>query len=667
MKRALAIGVVLVCVAGVALAVWSLARADQSRAERLVRGSAVGDDRETEAGPGESPGAAGGGRTPAEDTEAEPPPGVIDLDKPVDPEEQAKKLAELRPAEGVVTGKVLVKGGPTPSGVQVTLKGGEGEFVGQTDDEGRFGFEGVPPGSYELVAEHPTFPPRRLNFRMVEAHGAGPFEVTLKPPAPPPGVVEGAVSQVEGQIVPEASVALRKEKEVFKGQKRFVPISTERTDALGEFRFDGLKPGRFELVVSHEKFAPHKILFDLDASEGAGPFEIQLKPGGALRIRVLGAWDVPIPDQEIKIESREALGADPIHGRTDAAGAFLVEHLPPGSYWIQRLEVREEVVERKHERGTSRSVRRTEHGPQRVMTVAEGRTTEVLFEASCGMEGSVFGPDGEPLKRVVVRLVPVDLGKDGYRNVQTYTDGEGRYELHGFPAGKYKVSVQTFGERSYVVPVGRLTFVMGEVLHEEIRIPASSISGRLTAADTGKPFDREQEGIRWPSVQARLVKVEDGEVAEWLGKHLNAYPDKDGHFRFVGLEPGHYWMWAPSPSDFYRDATRIVDFTAGGKLDGIDLRLKPRKVGTLSLTVLEPDGTPATGVSFSLSIGPSSSRSLHGKETGDGSWDFPLEEGPREVCVFRRGFEVEVVKLPVTAGETIERTVKLRVREEPQK
>ncbi|MHC4551137.1 MAG: MSCRAMM family protein [Planctomycetota bacterium] len=594
-------------------------------------------------------------------------PGVTDAEPALDPEEEAKKLAELRPGEGVVAGKVLVKGVPVPPGVEVRLAGGEGgPLVSQTDRKGDFRFEGVEPGDYELVVEHGDYAPKRVEFSMQGEHGAGPFDLSLKHPAPPAGVVVGKVSRAAGgELLPDAWVALRIV-DKSKGFVRYVDVHKVATDARGEFRFEKLSLGRYQMRVTHPELAMRRINFDLPETEGAGPFDIQLTTGGTLRVRVVGAWETPVADQQISLKAGDSrTGIAKRTGRTDADGELLFEHLPPGPYWVHQLEIREDVVERKMPGGTARSVRKTEHGPLRTVTVHEAKTTDLVFEASCGVTGTVFGPNGKAMPRAIVRLTPaVRKVGEGYRTVQTHTDAEGRFEIQGFPPGEYEVSVQTLlSKKDYVVDVARLEFKQGEIRSEEIRIPDSRISGRILAGDTGKPFDRRQEGVSLPQAQARPVEVEDGKVVKWLGKNTMAFADADGRFKLVGLPPGTYWIWFPSPSPHYRDATRIVDFTAGGQLKGVNIRLEPRKIGTLRLMVLEPDGTPAAGVYFSVRSGPRSSRTLHGKQVEDGVWEFPLEVGPREVHVIRTGFEVETVKLAVPQGGLVERTVKLRVRE----
>ncbi|MFQ5845380.1 MAG: carboxypeptidase-like regulatory domain-containing protein, partial [Planctomycetota bacterium] len=212
MKRAVILGALVFCVGATLLVVWAMQGDPWTRAVRSDRAPVGEAERAPETGPG-GPGSAPADRDEDVEEGDGADSGVVDLVDPDDPQAQAEKLNQLRPPPGVVVGKVVVKGNPVPAGVLVALEGKEGRpLTAQTDDEGRFRFDGVPPGNYELVVEHDRFAPRRIGFHLKEEHGAGPFEVALRPPAPPPGIVAGMVSRVDdGTPLPQAKLSLRLE------------------------------------------------------------------------------------------------------------------------------------------------------------------------------------------------------------------------------------------------------------------------------------------------------------------------------------------------------------------------------------------------------------------------------------------------------------------------
>ncbi|MHC4137091.1 MAG: carboxypeptidase regulatory-like domain-containing protein [Planctomycetota bacterium] len=456
-------------------------------------------------------------------------------------------------------------------------------------------------------------------------------------PLPAAGRVTGRVS-LEGGQSPEGAKVILKAVPVGENATPF-----ERAAALdpsGEISVDDLPPGRYSIEASHPGYAPRKFAFDLTAGEGAGPFFFTLTKGGALVVRVKGGGGEPLPGEFIVVRADTGADRTAHEGLTDAEGEVRFERLPPGQHEIRRII----------EEGS-----RT--GPMRTKTVVPGQTVEVVFEVSCGLTGTVTGPDGNPLVDAFVKLTPAAFGREGYRNVKTRTDGEGFFEMQGFSPGEYVLSVQVVGKVSYTVNVGKVELASGQVLDRPVRIAPSSLSGRITRAATGEPLGHSEVQIT-----AKPVIVSRGKIVKTLGGSVMAFADQEGRYSFVGLQPAHYQIWIASRVPELKNIWHIVDFSAGGDLENVDFALTVRALGTLRLRVLEPDGTPATGLSFGQRSGRNSGRSLHGKEVGDGIFEFQLEVGAREVYVTRGGFVADPVNVTIKTGATEEREVQLRVR-----
>ena len=455
-------------------------------------------------------------------------------------------------------------------------------------------------------------------------------------PPPTAGLVTGRVSLEGGQNPEGAKVIL---KGIAAGENATPFERAAKLDPSGEISVDALPPGRYSIEARHPGFAPRKFEFDLKEGERAGPFFFTLTSGGAIVVKVKGGGGEPLPGELIVV--RAQTGADPTEheGFTDAEGEARFERLPPGDHQIRRVL----------EEGS-----RT--GPMRTATVVPGQVVEVAFEVSCGLTGTVTGPDGNPLVDAIVRLTPAKFGKEGYRNVKTRTDGGGSYEMQGFAPGDYVLEVQVTGPVSYTVNVGKVELVSGQVLDRPIQIARSSLSGRVTRADTGEPLTS-----RDVQITAKPVKARGGKVLKTLGKGVMAFADKDGRYSFVGLQPGQYRIWIASHRPELRNIWHIVDFSAGGDLENVDFALTAVTLGTLRLRVLEPDGSAATGLYFSKEVGKSSI-TLHGKEVGAGVYEFEMEVGARVVSVYRKGFVADLVKVNIKVGATVEREIQLRVR-----
>jgi RNA polymerase sigma-70 factor (ECF subfamily) len=473
------------------------------------------------------------------------------------------------------------------------------------------------------------------------------FERTRQPP-PGPGIVTGTVKFEDDRLPLGVNVTLTdltREESGFR-RDRGEPRALE-TVADGAYRFDRLPPGRYRLRLSHPEFAPHEFSFEITEKEGAGLFSVILKPGGRLTVRVLGVGRAPLPDQLVSISRDRSEVTTSMS--TDAEGAAVFANVAPGHYRVRRA--------------VPGAVGR--QAALRTVEVAAGEEVEVVFEVSCGLFGTALDEDGRPLPGAIVRLLPVEYGEQGYRNVQTRTDDEGAFDVDGFPPGEYVVSVQVIGKRSFTSEVDRLTFRGGDRLERALQVKRSLITGHVTRADTGEAL----AGIRQATVQAFRIEVEDGEFKRRLGRGAFATPDENGRYEFPGLAPGWYRIWVHPRDKGLKMARRIVDFTGGGTLARIDFALEMRNVGMLQLEVVGPEGDPATGLHFSVTLEKKDqgdgrvstmSASLNPKEAGNGIYDFELEAGEREVMVWGAGFHSTRLVVSITSGGTTKHTVRLR-------
>jgi len=451
---------------------------------------------------------------------------------------------------------------------------------------------------------------------------------------------------------PETDVAARRAREEAEALREVYPDSPEGDGAvrnvIGTVKLaDERLPLGIEVTLANETRGEDGRLLD----DVPRAFDVVLKPGGNLKVRVLGAGQAPLVDQRISISrsgSRESTAS-----RTDAYGEILFENLATGHYRVRR------------------PVPGAEGGQAatRMARVAAGETAEVVFEVSCGLVGTVLDEDGRPLPQAFVRLVPVKFGEEGYRNVQTRTDDEGAFEAQGFPPGEYSVSIQVVGKRSFSTEVARLTFKGGDRLEQVLQVKRTLIAGRITRADTGEAL----AGVRQVTLQAYRIEVEDGEFKRRLGHGSFATPNQDGRYAFPGLQPGHYRIWVHPRDKSLKPVKRIIDFTTGGTLGHLDFVLETRNTGTLRLEVVGPDGRPATGLNFSLILekkeredgGVSTlSSSMHAKEAGNGIYDFELEAGEREVHVWGPGYRTATLTVSIGKGGTAKRKLLLRERED---
>lgn len=274
-------------------------------------------------------------------------------------------------------------------------------------------------------------------------------------------------------------------------------------------------------------------------------------------------------------------------------------------------------------------------------------------DSSGGLVGTVFGPDGHPLARAFVTLNPTFAWyRKGRRLVKTRTDADGRYEFAAVLPGAYDLRVQVVGESNYVVTIGRVYIRPELVVAYPARVPDSSLSGRVTRADDGKPL------VKGIHIRAALVEVSDGKVVRKLGKDATAWADAEGRFTFIGLPPGTYRIRISSSHPSLKGVERLVEFD-GNELADIDFALEPQSFGTLRVQVLGPDGKPAEKAHFSRATGPSSCVTMSGKEIEPGIYEILLPAGEQEVEAWIEGFRSNPIKVSIREGKTAEGKLRL--------
>jgi hypothetical protein len=491
--------------------------------------------------------------------------------------------------------------------------------------------------------------PRQSDLEALPPEPAEAAPVPAEPaaersPRTAPGLVIGTVRLEDGALPLGVEVALRG----LRGEPR-----TLETVADGAFRFDDVTPGRYILKFEHADYAPKTIWFKVHETEGTGPFDVLLTAGGAVLVRVVGVARAPVPDQVVRIRGDSNVFTTwgprkPEGPRTDADGRILFEHLAPGSYVITRAVVNERGLEDWRQSDT-RSVK-----------VKEGKTTEVTFELSCRLTGTVRGPDGQPLVDAIVRLNPI-LAQGGYGNLQTRTNEEGAYDFHDCASGEYALSIQVLPPGGYATAIGRLTLRAGIALDHPVQVPPTSVSGRITRADTGAPLGKQQLQIT-----AHPVELEDGKIKSQGVYGAMTWADENGRYTFTGLAPGAYRIWIHPFVNGLRSASRILEFT-GGTLRDVDFALKTPIEGKLRLRVRGPDGKGARGLTFSIETDENLWTSVRRRHLGNGVYEFTLEVGDRRLSVDREGFESETVEVTIEKGKTAERAIELRESEPEEK
>jgi protocatechuate 3,4-dioxygenase beta subunit len=308
-----------------------------------------------------------------------------------------------------------------------------------------------------------------------------------------------------------------------------------------------------------------------------------------------------------------AYGGDSVNRRaaaqaiTDSEGRYRLFGLSAAQYQITPLAPSLVPAER--------NINYPYYGAAKMVLLSTGENVEdvdLKLVRGAVVTGRVTDEEGKPVVEERIDLQSADE-KAGqgvqvspiYMNYQmSQTDDRGIYRLYGLPAGRYKVSVGTNpnggfgsgGARGYFAQTfygdtndaAKATIVElsegSEASNIDIRLgrrsATFSIAGRVVDSESGQPVP----GIR--ATYGRISKETPGSGASLSGLPTNS----NGEFRFDGLEPGHYSLYASSRfegGDFYSEPI-VFDLV---DRDVTDIELKAIRGLTISGFVLPDSDT----------------------------------------------------------------------------
>jgi len=396
-------------------------------------------------------------------------------------------------------------------------------------------------------------------------------------------------------------------------------------DREGRFRFGDLPAGSGRLLISRPGYGTREVRVRLDGAAPAAPVEIMLRRAGGLIVRVRGGEGQPVPRVELRIIGPHRLD---LMRCTDGEGMVKIDDLVPGAW---------KVYPEGPSDGASSSRLRDPLGG-RPVTVVEGETAELLVDLGLAvLTGTVQLPDGKP---VVEGFLYFRRTRPDRQSLTTRTDANGRFRLETPAEGEFDVTVQVLTPVRFVCPAGKASLALGRSAEYPIRIPDTSISGRLLRGDDGAPIAKAG------------ISARSGEIRG------SAWPAEDGTFRFVGLPPGRYEVRVHPHDRRLAPQTETVELPASGRLEGVDLTFEAKPVGVLNLRVLGPDGVGCERVQVTVTTGTKSG-TFPGKHLGGGVHEIILNPGKHGVEIFASGHRPERISVEIAEGETLEREVKL--------
>jgi Carboxypeptidase regulatory-like domain len=310
-----------------------------------------------------------------------------------------------------VAARVLVQelgGAPTPRAL-ASLLGAD------TEPDGRFRSEDVPPGSHALGVMPRGFTPRRVDLD-VPSHRS---QLDLGDILVERGLaIGGRVLTPSGDGIADAQLYARGRL----GWKRSRAVA----ESDGSYVLAGLEPGPYEVSVQARGFAPGHGTFDA----GARQADITLDVAGSIQGEVVDGAARAV--ESFSVTARRADGSagsgqdDPVSQEFSVAdGAFTLEDVPPGS-WVLEIQAA---------RHASATVPR--------VSVRSGAATaagRIRLGDGGTLRGSVVNALGEPVAGASVSVSQQQDYAYQTQPPQTQSDGNGAYELQGIPPGKVDVA-----------------------------------------------------------------------------------------------------------------------------------------------------------------------------------------------------------------------------------
>ena len=446
----------------------------------------------------------------------------------------------------------------------------------RADATGAFTVGGLRPGNYRIVAGAPGFVTVRSDSFHLAAGSTHAIRLELEPEM----TISGRVIDAERAAVPMSEI-------------RAVPASESTGEhwreeksmasTLGTFRVSRLAASSYDLRFSADGFASI-VLRGVEA--GRDDVEARLDRLVTLSGKVLGAYtSEPVVqfelrlrfEEEDRLSAREKRSLGESHSFSDPGGAFHIDGLPPGRYFVaadapghvgvEDLEIEVPV----------------DHGLEdaEIRMFETGLITGVVVD---GYGRAIAGARVEALQKQVdpdrgtVSFRPISLprppseaaprespGGDGAGDGSSGSDGgggdggerrrrgrdgdrapaavlskdDGTFVLRGLPDGVFRVSVthDDFLARE----LGEIAFENGLSGHEQVALSILLPSGVVLRGRVKGTADIQAPGA---SVTLRPVAPDpDARTRRaWRGK--SARVDDAGHFEIRGLEVGDYVLQA---------------------------------------------------------------------------------------------------------------------------
>lgn len=512
------------------------------------------------------------------------------------------------------TGKVVDVNGRAVAGASVLLKSLSApsmrigkqlvspEYSALTNALGRFSCTVFPPGRFAVTASTPALVSDKQE---VEIAGLLPAQITLR--VYPSAVALGAVIDPAGAAVGSAEVHIAEEQDT-------QTVRITKTNAKGEFRFDGMRPRNVVLSAFHNRFVQSASATADLAVISSSSVKLQFPAGNELSAIVRAADQKPIANAEVHCWYTEGASGKSLRHTTGADGTVLISSIPVKQ--IDRIAVRspgyvaydaENVVLPAHDVA---------------ITLQKCGTISVLVDA---MQST------PPVPATVILLaahvaatnsVPIDAD---FTSCGEKRPTDGKTEFADLDPGWYKAAARQGTAYAESEPI----LVSAGKEPREIKLtfdPTASLKGRVIDKST-------RAGVAGVVLKA----IPAGQLPS-APDPITAISATDGSYEIRGVPIGRLTVSLIHPS--YPPANSVITVPAGGR-NGADLEISSQ-LSTLGGHVFS-DGQPVSGA---LVVLYSRDENPVGKSNTDGTGAYQIGDLPS-------GDYQLVVEAPLGEGDHI--------------
>lgn len=463
--------------------------------------------------------------------------------------------------------------------------------TGQQD--GAFRIDGLPPGSFTLVARAPGRSDRQVSAALQPGAVFATGELRLSRGAS----VRGTVRDTEGRPIVRAMV--KQGRGGFADNPMLAMLQGDaamaRTDEQGRYELRDLPPGRLQLVADAQGFAAARSpRLELAAGAELRDVDLVLDHGGSVAGRVLVAPGEQADEFLVMAQEQQTQKAQTVSPAPD--GTFRIDNLDPGRYQVQAMHP--VVLQAMHQgqqndlrpgrgfdlRGMLQAV--TEHVVSQKVVVRAGEVADVELDATELGAGVRLELEvrigGSVLREGVVELTSIADGR-----LRTAFLVDGRASVGGFVPGSVRVQVRGGMTMAPIGAASDVEIPRNTDRHSAVvELPGGELQGRVVDVASGAPLS----GV--------LVRLLPGDVAaadDLLGAVLTG---AGGEFAFRGLRPGRYGIVAADVlqrHDEVAAASRLdgIEVGDGQVVDGLVLRAQPAAGVTVKVT--DEGGAPVPG------------------------------------------------------------------------